>query len=87
MVSVLGGLLMIIGAIFTFKGKISHAIWAYLFADMAWIYNAILLGDVFGGFVIGTAMILGLGAYYKMSIGIMNKSLNKDLNKDKETDV
>jgi len=78
MISILGGLLMIIGSIFTYNGKISHAIWTYFIADIAWIYNAVLLGDIVGGFVITVAMLLGIGTYYKMSTGKLNKNLNKE---------
>ncbi len=76
MISIFGGLLMIIGSIFTFRGEIFYAVITYLVADLAWIYLSVLAGNIFGSIVIIFAMILGIAAYWKMSRGNMKKELS-----------
>ncbi|WP_321777978.1 hypothetical protein [Sulfurimonas sp.] len=75
--AVLGGLLLNIGAYFTYKGKIYQAVIVYLFADVCWIIMAYEKDDYVGSIfiIIGTA--LGFLAYLKMRSGEMNKTLNK----------
>ena len=79
MISILGGLLMMLGSFWTYRGNIEYAIVTYAIADFAWIYNAWILGDIFGAFTILFALLLGIGVYYKMQKGTFNKTIIKEL--------
>jgi hypothetical protein len=71
----IGGVLLIIGAWFTFKGQIYKAVLTYFLADLCWVFLAFQSGDVFGGVVVLIGMGFGLGAFYKMNSGKMEKEL------------
>jgi len=75
-IATIGGILLCIGAILTFNGKVYQAVITYLFADMCWIYLTYSTGDyqAFGFTLFGT--ILCFGAFVKMHLGMMLKSLN-----------
>jgi len=70
-----GGLILILGAWFVFKGEIFVATFAYLTADAMWIINAYQLGDMQGALFISVGMALGIGATYKMQIGKFAKNI------------
>ena len=72
-----GGLILILGAWFVFKGEIFIATFSYLVADAMWVTNAISLGDTQGAIFIGIGMALGIGATYKMQIGKFTKNIKK----------
>ena len=71
----IGGLLLIVGAFFTFRGEMSKAIWIYTIADFCWILAAIATGDVFAIITVSIGGILGIAALYRMQIGKMRKTL------------
>jgi len=74
--AIIGGILLNIGAYYTFKGKIFHSVITYLFADICWVIMAYQREDWLGlGFiVVGTS--LGFFAFLKMNKGIMKKTIN-----------
>ena len=72
----IGGIFLIIGALFTFKGKINYAIMSYFIADIAWVFLAYNTGDTQGTIFVAIGMALGLGAFIKMNLGIMRKNLD-----------
>jgi hypothetical protein len=72
----LGGILLIIGAFFTFKGNIFRAVIIYGLADLCWVSLSIIAGDYVGASFIIIGMLLGLFAFYKMKTGKMRKDLN-----------
>jgi len=78
MISIVGGLFLIIGAYYVFKGDIYKSVIIYFIADICWVMLSIDRGDIFGSIVITIGMILGLFAYIKMNRGVMYKSLKKD---------
>jgi len=78
--AVIGGLLLNIGAYFTFRGKIYQAVMVYLFADICWIIMAYERDDFWGVSSIVVGVTFGLLAFFKMRSGKMNKTLNKDEN-------
>lgn len=71
-----GGLFLIIGAIFTYRGEIQRAVMSYFIADGAWIMLAVQSGDTRGTVFIVVGTLLGLGAFIKMNGGTMRKTLN-----------
>ena len=75
--AILGGLLLNIGAYFTYKGQVYQAVIVYLFADICWVVMAYQRDDIVGTVFILVGTILGFLAYLKMRNGVMNKSLNK----------
>jgi len=70
-----GGLILILGAWFVFKGEIFIATFSYLTADLMWIINAVQAGDMQGAMFIGIGMALGIAATYKMQIGKFSKNI------------
>ena len=75
--AVLGGLLLNIGAYFTYKGQIYQAVIVYLFADICWIIMAYQRDDYIGSIFIIIGTTLGFLAYLKMRSGEMHRTLNK----------
>lgn len=78
--AILGGILLNIGAYFTYKGQVYQAVIIYLFADICWMIMAYQREDVIGTIFITIGTILGFLAYLKMKNGEMNKNLNKEKN-------
>jgi len=73
----IGGLLLILGALFMFLGKIYYSSWTYVLADLCWSTNSYLHGDLLGMIMVNTGLVLGIGAMYKMHIGVFTKDLKK----------
>ena len=73
--SILGGILLNIGAYFTMKGHIYRAVFAYLAADVCWIIIAYEKQDIFGTVSITLGTLFGLVALLKMYTGRMKKVL------------
>lgn len=71
----IGGIFLIIGAIFTFRGEINFAIGSYFVADVAWVILAYNTGDIQGTLFVLAGMSLGLAAFIKMNLGKMRKNL------------
>lgn len=76
-IAILGGILLNIGAYFTYKGQVYQAVMVYLFADVCWVIVAYNNDDYIGTGFILVGTVLGFLAYLKMRNGVMNKSLNK----------
>ena len=75
MISIIGGLLLILGAYFVFKGEIFKSVFVYFIADICWCLLAYNNKDYIGLLLITIGMLLGLGAFLKMNYGTMRKSL------------
>ena len=73
--AIIGGVLLNVGAYFTYKGKIFNAVIVYLFADICWIVMAFEKNDVIGMSLITIGTLLGFLAYLKMNNGSMKKEL------------
>lgn len=80
MISTLGGLLLIIGAIFTYRGEIFRAVLVYFLADVCWVLISISADQIFGSITVIVGMLLGFGAFLKMQRGTLRKDLKKDKN-------
>jgi len=78
--AIIGGVLLNIGAYFTYKGKIYQAVIIYLFADICWIIMAYERDDYIGTIFILIGTTLGFLAYLIMKNGAMDKTLNKEQN-------
>lgn len=77
-VSIIGGLLLVLGAWFTLKGNVYHAVMIYFLADICWVILTYHNQDWFGTTVVAIGMILGLLAFLKMNTGRMRKDLNNN---------
>lgn len=76
--AVLGGILLIVGSFFVFKGNIFASVGVYFVADICWVVLAYQHEDYTGmGFII-VGMLLGLGAFLKMNYGTLHKTLYKE---------
>lgn len=73
---IIGGLLMNVGAYYTFKGEIFKSVMLYLVADLMWIMLSVDAKDYIGAIFIFIGMTLGIAAFYKMGSGKMKKDLN-----------
>ena len=73
--SILGGLLMIVGSYLTYKGKIFQSVFVYLFADLIWMTLSFQVGDIYGRITVLLGTLFGLGAFYKMHVGQYRKDI------------
>lgn len=73
----IGGILLIVGAWFTYRGNIYLSIILYFAADCCWLSIALSTGDYFGSALVTLGMILGVGVFIKMNTGIFVKNLKK----------
>lgn len=71
----LGGLILMGGAFFTYKGKIFVAVAWYLIADFCWVWNAISISDYQGAIFVTIGVIFGVLASAKMKNGHMESEL------------
>ena len=76
-VGVLGGIILILGSFFVYRGDIFKSVGVYFLADLCWVYLSYINHDIFGTISITIGMLLGLGAFIKMNMGIFNKTLIK----------
>ena len=77
MTSIIAGILLILGAISFYNGKIYIGSIYYIVADIFWIMNAIRLNDWYGLILIIIGTMLGIGVFLKMHHGILNKTITK----------
>lgn len=77
-VATIGGILLIIGAWFTYKGNIFLSIILYFLADCCWLTISLSTGDYFGSSLVFIGMILGVGVFIKMNTGIFVKNLKRE---------
>ena len=88
MLSIVGGIMMIVGAYFVMQGKIFNSVLTYMIADLCWLVLAIEKRDYIGAGFIAIGTVMGLYAYYKMSRGRMEKSLRHiDMKFDKNRKI
>jgi len=76
----IGGILLIIGAFFTYKGNIHKSVMVYMLADVIWFMLGVASGDYIGAFLIFIGATLGLLAWMKMNAGTFNKTLHPPQN-------
>ena len=74
--AIIGGFLLVLGAFFTFQGKILRAVGVYFVADLMWVILAFQSGDIMGAIFVIAGMLLGLLAFFKMNTGKMRKTLD-----------
>ena len=74
-VATIGGILLILGAWFTYKGNIYFSIILYFVSDICWFIIAFNSGDILGSGLVALGMLLGIGVFIKMNLGIFAKSL------------
>lgn len=77
-IATIGGLLLCVGAFFTFKGKVFWAVSTYLLADVCWIVLALDKQDYQGVVFTTIGTLLGFAAFLKMKFGIMGRELDHD---------
>lgn len=70
-----GGLILIGGAFFTYKGKILTSVVWFITADFCWVANAVSIGDIQGGVFVAFGVLFGVLATYKMHSGHMGNEL------------
>lgn len=73
----IGGILLIIGSFFTYKGNILLSVIIYFCADLCWFGIAISTGDYLGASLVLIGMALGIGVFIKMHKGVFVKTLLK----------
>lgn len=76
--AVLGGLCLILGNYFTYKGNIFRAIQVFLLADIAWLWLAISTGNIFGIVTVTIGVVLSFIVFWKMFYGHFHKTIHKD---------
>jgi len=73
----IGGILLITGAYFVYRGEIYKSMYMYLAADVVWISLSILSGDIIGALFVFVGATLGTLAFIKMNKGTFNKTIHK----------
>lgn len=74
-IATLGGLLLILGSYFVYRGDIFKSIIVYFIVDICWVIISLSAGDILGSAMICVGMTLGILAYYKMNTGRMRRTL------------
>jgi len=74
-IGIIGGILLIIGAYFTYKGNIYKSMLVYLLADVIWVLLSFLHQDYLGAVLIIIGASLGVLAFIKMHNGTFRKTL------------
>jgi len=74
-IATLGGIFLIIGAWFVFKGNVYMSVGMYFIADIMWVIIAFQSGDISGSIIVLIGMLFGLAAFLKMNFGVMRKTL------------
>lgn len=74
----IGGLLLILGAFFSWRGYIQYSIITYAVADVFWLLNALESGNTWGSVTIAIGFTLGVLTYIKMHVGVFHKNLKVD---------
>jgi len=74
-IATLGGIFLIIGAWFVFRGNVYMSVGMYFIADIMWVIIAFQSGDISGSIIVLIGMLFGLAAFLKMNFGVMRKTL------------
>lgn len=75
--SIIGGILLILGSFFVYKGDIFKSVFVFFCADLCWCFLAFSTGDMLGFTLTLIGMILGLLAFLKMHLGEFSKTIKK----------
>ncbi|MFA7127614.1 MAG: hypothetical protein WC136_00420 [Sphaerochaeta sp.] len=71
----IGGLLLIIGALYIYIGNVFFSVISYTFADICWLINAYNNGDLFGAISVTIGIIVGFVVTQKMQFGVFSKKI------------
>ncbi len=74
--ALVGGILLVLGAVFMYRGLAMYSVLTYALADICWLVISIQVGDILGGILILIGLILGILVYIKMNKGIFVKDLH-----------
>jgi len=74
----IGGIFLILGAYYVYKGNIFYSTINYVLADGCWMYNALERDDKIGVILVGLGILSGLIVTNKMRIGEFRKTIRKD---------
>ena len=75
-VSIAGGVLLIIAALLMFKGNIYKASVFYLLADISWMFLALTASNYIGFLFVMVGLFLNIGVFLKMHKKEFVKNLN-----------
>lgn len=76
----IGGLLLMFGAWYVASGNVFYSIIVYTLADVCWLINAYISGDIFAAVTVSVGIGTGLYVTYRMSQGTFRKSILKESN-------
>jgi uncharacterized membrane protein len=74
--ALVGGILLIIGAFFMYRGLAMYSILTYFLADIAWAVMSYQNKDYIGLLFVIIGMLLGFGVFLKMHTGFFVKNLH-----------
>lgn len=74
-VATIGGILLILGAWFTYRGNLYLSIILYFIADICWFIISLNSGDILGSILVLIGMVLGFCVFLKMNKGVFVKNL------------
>jgi len=78
MISIIGGILMILGAWSIYIGNVKQSIIFYVLADLMWLFLSIQSGQIFGSVVVAIALVFIIFTAIKMHTGMFHSHITKD---------
>ncbi len=74
--ALVGGILLVLGAVFMYIGNVKYSILTYFLADTCWAAMAFSTGDYLGLTFVLIGMLLGFGVFLKIHTGFFVKDLH-----------
>ena len=72
---IFGGIFLILGSYFLYKGRAFYSIIIYFFADLCWLSIALFNHAWIGSISIIIGIVFSIGTWFKMNKGIFRKDL------------
>lgn len=77
-ISSIAGILLILGALLTYLGRIYFSVMFYVIADFLWVVNSYIQSDWTGFVLTGVGTLLAIGCLIKMHLGLYNRDIIKN---------
>jgi len=71
----IGGILLILGAYFLWRGNLVYSVGTYFVADIMWVVLSIKANDTLGAILVSIGMFFGLLVFIKTQRGTFVKDL------------
>jgi len=79
----IGGILLILGAYFLWRGNLVYSVGTYFVADIMWVVLSVQAHDMLGATLVSIGMFFGLLVFIKTQQGSFVKELHANTNHKK----